>query len=118
MLQDILDEAVDLHLGILGLREIQSSKFMRVFKGLLTSNWALGFPKYTTGFQSHALVFIIFSGCATLEWKIAERTLSEANERLGLSRTEAGPFVRNRPTRIGCNLTRKIIGPPPDVLPV
>ena len=67
MLQDILDEAVDLHLGILGLREIQSSKFMRVFKGLLTSNWALGFPKYTTGFQSHALVFIIFSGCATLE---------------------------------------------------
>jgi hypothetical protein len=70
VLQDILDEAVDLHLGILGLREIQSSKFMRVFKGLLTSNWALGFPKYTTGFQSHALVFIIFSGSATLEWPI------------------------------------------------
>ena len=43
---------------------------MRVFKGLLTSNWALGFPKYTTGFQSHALVFIIFSGSATLEWPI------------------------------------------------
>jgi hypothetical protein len=67
VLQDILDKAVDLHLGILGLREIHSSKFMRVFNGLLTSNWALGFPKYTTGFQSHALVFIIFSGCATLE---------------------------------------------------
>ena len=33
---------------------------MRVFKGLLTSNWALGFPKYTTGFQSHTLWFSLF----------------------------------------------------------
>ena len=33
---------------------------MRVFNGLLTSNWALGFPKYTTGFQSHTLWFSLF----------------------------------------------------------
>ena len=41
---------------------------MRVFKGLLTSNWALGFPKIHDRISiTHALVFIIFSGCATLE---------------------------------------------------
>jgi hypothetical protein len=39
---------------------MQSSKFLRVFKGLLTSNWALGFPRYTTGFQSHTLWFSLF----------------------------------------------------------
>jgi enoyl-CoA hydratase/carnithine racemase len=32
----------------------------RVFKGLVTSNWALGFPKYTTEFQSHTLWFSLF----------------------------------------------------------
>ena len=37
-----------------------SSKFLCVFNGLLTSNWALGFPKYTTGFQSHTLWFSLF----------------------------------------------------------
>jgi len=60
VLQDILDEAVDLHLGILGLREIQSSKFMLVFNGLLTSNWALGFPKYTRQDFNHTLWFSLF----------------------------------------------------------
>ena len=52
---------------------------MRVFNGLLTSNWALGFPKYTTGFQSHALVFIIFSGCATLESDCQRIVLKQRN---------------------------------------
>ena len=108
MLQDILDEAVDLHLGILGLREIQSSKFMRVFNGLLTSNWALGFPKYTTGFQSHALVFIIFSGSATLESSTIvdprrrgheESILIDAGVFIGvitIFRREVRPFTENQ----------------------
>jgi hypothetical protein len=64
---------------------------MRVFNGLLTSNWALGFPKYTTGFQSHALVFIIFSGCATLESNFGRRVIIRRDDvmdigRIGLAR--------------------------------
>ena len=70
---------------------------MRVFKGLLTSNWALGFPKYTTGFQSHALVFIIFSGSATLEHlKVADVTFEDV-DRLHQRITKAGhPYRANR----------------------
>ena len=39
---------------------------MHIFKGLLTSNWALGFKIHDRISITHALVFIIFSGCATL----------------------------------------------------
>jgi hypothetical protein len=44
--------------------------------------------------------------------------LSEPMSFLDYREQRPGPFVRNRATRSGCNLTRKIIGPPLDVLPV